>query len=95
MVVPEKHQIQVKNANGSKKTSLSLARLKTTDLGKKRLKRGKDFMHRQICLMAVKNEKRTQRETQFFQFGLVSNWVLACVRDTDSVTSIAYLSRQI
>ena len=46
-------------------------------------------------MMAVKNEKRTQRENQFFQFGLVSNWVHACVRDTDSLTIISYLSTQI
>ena len=45
--------------------------------------------------MAVKNEKRTQRENQFFQLGMVSNWVLACVCDTHSVTIISYLSTQI
>ena len=111
MVVPEKYPIQVKNANGSKNTSLSLARLKTTDVPnqcflylsgrtkqhlKNTFEKGKkDCMHRQNCLIAVKTEKRTQRENQFFQFGLVSNWVHACVRDTDSVTIISYLSRQI
>ena len=74
-------------------TSVSYLSGRTKQHLKKKFEKGKKRLCKNF-LMAVKNEKM-QRESQFFQFGLVSNWVHACVRDTDSVTIISYLSTQI